>query len=107
MQFCDSGALLNFWYPVAESDDVADGVIAVRLLGSDYAIWRSPAGAVVAAPDRCPHCEAPLSIGRVEDGQLVSGAAPVGESSRRPRRRPRSGRIGARSGGGAGRGSLG
>ena len=44
---------------------------AVRLLGDDVVIWRGPDGALVAAPDRCPHREAPLSLGLVDDGCLV------------------------------------
>jgi len=71
MKFSGSKALQQFWYPVTESDDVADGAVAVRLLGSDYVLWRSADGAVVAAPDRCPHREAPLSLGAVDNGELT------------------------------------
>ena len=34
-------------------------------------LWRDPDGVVVAAPDRCPHREAPLSAGWVDGGRLV------------------------------------
>lgn len=67
----DAPALRGFWYVVAESDDITDAPAAVRLLGEDVVIWRGPDHAIVAAPDRCPHREAPLSLGRVEDGCLV------------------------------------
>ena len=63
MQFSDHEVLRHYWYPVAEPDDVIDGPHAVTLLGEKLVLWRSPAGTVVAAPDRCPHREAPLSIG--------------------------------------------
>jgi phenylpropionate dioxygenase-like ring-hydroxylating dioxygenase large terminal subunit len=67
--------LRRAWHVVAESADVtADGAAgpsAVRLLGESLVLWRRPDGAVVAAPDRCPHREAPLSLGRVVDGDLV------------------------------------
>ncbi len=63
-------ALKNHWYVVAESDDIASAPRAVRLLGSDLVLWRSASGEVVAAPDRCPHREAPLSQGTVSDGCL-------------------------------------
>ena len=43
---------------------------AVTLLGRDYVVWRDGDAAVVAAPDRCPHREAPLSLGRLVDGDL-------------------------------------
>ncbi len=67
----DNPALLDHWYVVAEGDDLADGPIAVRLLDRSLVVWRGPGGTPVAAPDRCPHREAPLSAGRVADGCLV------------------------------------
>jgi phenylpropionate dioxygenase-like ring-hydroxylating dioxygenase large terminal subunit len=63
--------LHDHWYVVAEGADVADAPVAVRLLGRDLVLWRSASGCVVAAPDRCPHREAPLSTGSVHDGCLV------------------------------------
>ena len=68
--FCDNPALQHAWYAVARSPDPARQVVAVRLLGRDYVVWRDGTGAVVAAPDRCPHREAPLSLGRLDDGEL-------------------------------------
>lgn len=69
-------ALRHHWYAVAEVGDIAVGDIAaaplaVRLLGVDYVVWRSAGGQLVAAPDRCPHRESPLSIGVVVDGCLT------------------------------------
>lgn len=64
-------ALADHWYVVAEGADVDDQPVAVRLLGRDLVIWRAASGDIVAAPDRCPHREAPLSHGSVEDGCLV------------------------------------
>jgi phenylpropionate dioxygenase-like ring-hydroxylating dioxygenase large terminal subunit len=69
--FVEAPALRGYWYVVAESDDIAGAPHAVRLLGDDVVIWRGPDGALVAAPDRCPHREAPLSLGLVDDGCLV------------------------------------
>ena len=75
--------LRHHWYVVAEAADLVaavtevDGAIvtstplAVRLLGVDYVVWRSADGELVAAPDRCPHRESPLSIGTVTDGCLT------------------------------------
>lgn len=69
--------LQRHWFVVAESTDLGtngDGRAepkAVRLLGSDYVLWRSADGLVVAAPDRCPHRESPLSIGTVENGCIT------------------------------------
>ncbi len=69
--FVEAPALRRYWYVAAESDDIADAPHPVRLLGEDVVVWRGPDGALVAAPDRCPHREAPLSLGHVEDGCLV------------------------------------
>jgi phenylpropionate dioxygenase-like ring-hydroxylating dioxygenase large terminal subunit len=66
----EAGALRRYWYVVAESATIDGAPLAVRLLGDDVVIWRGPGGTLVAAPDRCPHREAPLSLGRVVDGFL-------------------------------------
>src|SRR5687767_7540818 len=63
--------LRSQWHAVAESVDVDRAPVAVRLLGASYVVWRGPDRAIVAAPDRCPHREAPLSAGTVDDGCLV------------------------------------
>ncbi len=44
--------------------------MSVTLLGTRVVLYRSPSG-LVAAPDRCPHREAPLSKGTVQHGCLV------------------------------------
>lgn len=69
--FVHEPALADCWYPVVDSADLVDGPIAVRLLGDDLVLWRDSSGVVVVAPDRCPHREAPLSIGTVSGGVLA------------------------------------
>ena len=69
--FVHQPALESCWYPVAESVDIAGQAQAVRLLAKDYVVWRAADGTLVGAPDRCPHREAPLSIGEVKDGILT------------------------------------
>ncbi len=64
-------ALRDQWYAVARSTDVTARPQAVGLLGDQYVLWRPPGGTAVAAADRCPHREAPLSAGAVHDGCLV------------------------------------
>ena len=68
-------ALRHHWHAVAESTDLgmpgAEAPLGVRLLGADYVVWRAPDGQIVAAPDRCPHRESPLSLGTVAGGCLV------------------------------------
>lgn len=70
--FCASAPLRNEWYVVADAADVADAPIPVALLADRYVVWRGEEGQLVAALDRCPHREAPLSAGRLDDdGCLV------------------------------------
>ncbi|BAN04542.1 aromatic ring-hydroxylating oxygenase subunit alpha [Ilumatobacter coccineus] len=69
--FVHSEALRTAWYPVARIDDIGEQPFAVRLLGDDLVIWRGPTGDLIVAPDRCPHREAPLSIGKVSNGELA------------------------------------
>lgn len=76
--FINRAALRECWHPVAESvefGDADDGEVprSVRLLGHNFVLWRSTDGDLAAAPDRCPHREAPLSIGSVRDGVLTCG----------------------------------
>ena len=66
----DHPALQRHWYAVARSADLAREPAGVTLLGRDYVVWRDGDAAVVAAPDRCPHREAPLSLGRLLEGDL-------------------------------------
>jgi phenylpropionate dioxygenase-like ring-hydroxylating dioxygenase large terminal subunit len=66
----EAPALRCYWHVVAESSAIEGAPHAVRLLGDDVVIWRGPGGALIAAPDRCPHREAPLSQGRIVDGCL-------------------------------------
>lgn len=67
-----SRPLLDSWHAVARSVEVAGSEPRqVTVLGRTLVLWRSPSGEVLAAPDRCPHREAPLSKGTVVDGCLV------------------------------------
>ncbi len=67
----DNAPLRDHWYAVARDGEVTNGVVARRLLGENLALYKDPTGNVIAAPDRCPHRQAPLSAGRVADGVLV------------------------------------
>lgn len=69
--FATEPRLRHAWHPVAESIDVGDEPLAIELLAERLVVWRTPVGGIVAAPDRCPHREAPLSAGWVESGELV------------------------------------
>lgn len=70
--FVHHDTLRRAWHPVAESADVAaDRPLSVTLLGEPLVVWRTPDGDLAAAPDRCPHREAPLSLGWVDEGVLT------------------------------------
>ena len=63
-EFVHHESLRHAWHPVAESADVAtDRPHGVQLLGERLVVWRAPGGDLAAAPDRCPHREAPLTAG--------------------------------------------
>lgn len=68
--FVDRAALRTAWHPVANADQVGADAVAVTLLGNPLVLWRGADGGLVVAPDRCPHREAPLSIGTLRDGVL-------------------------------------
>ncbi|CAL8468054.1 g7593 [Coccomyxa elongata] len=59
------------WYPVAISADV-DGSkpIPVTLLGKKLVLWEVSEGEWSCVSDRCAHRYAPLSEGRVQDGDI-------------------------------------
>jgi phenylpropionate dioxygenase-like ring-hydroxylating dioxygenase large terminal subunit len=70
--FCSNPALRTQWYVVADAPAVSrTAPLGVTLLGDRYVLWRGADGRITAAPDRCPHREAPLSLGSVDDGCLV------------------------------------
>ncbi len=69
--FSDNPALRNHWYVVATELEVAEKCVARALLGQRIVIYRDTNGLPVAAPDRCPHREAPLSAGAMENGVLT------------------------------------
>jgi vanillate O-demethylase monooxygenase subunit len=64
-------ALAKFWYPVAFSKDVQSKPVAARLLDERVALYRLDDGQVVAARDLCIHRGAPISLGYIENNQIV------------------------------------
>jgi 5,5'-dehydrodivanillate O-demethylase oxygenase subunit len=66
--------LRRYWYPVAfvrELDEFP--VKRVRLLGEDFALWRTPEGGYGIVQEKCPHRHASLVYGVVEPGGLRCG----------------------------------
>jgi len=69
--FVNKQSLKNYWYVVALADDVDSNPISVKLLNEDFVIWRESNGGLTAAEERCPHRQAPLSHGHLENDCLV------------------------------------
>jgi vanillate O-demethylase monooxygenase subunit len=67
----------NAWYVAATPDEIdplgAGRPLARQVCGERMVLFRGPSGAVSALEDFCPHRGAPLSLGRVCDGELVCG----------------------------------
>ncbi|KAL4855799.1 Pheophorbide a oxygenase [Chlorella vulgaris] len=63
---------LEQWYPVGVAADLAvDRPHALTLWGRQLVLWHGSGGSWACFADACPHRLAPLSEGRVVDGQLV------------------------------------
>ncbi|SNS27374.1 vanillate O-demethylase monooxygenase subunit [Granulicella rosea] len=67
----DWRALAPFWYPVAFSREITDQPHAVRLLDERVVLYRLSDGSVSAARDICYHRGVPLSMGHVENDEIV------------------------------------
>ncbi len=63
----------NCWYVACTPDEFADQPLGRQICGERIAFYRDGAGKVAAVEDFCPHRGAPLSLGYIEDGQLVCG----------------------------------
>jgi phenylpropionate dioxygenase-like ring-hydroxylating dioxygenase large terminal subunit len=70
--WCSNPALRTQWYVVADASVVtSQAPSGVTLLGERFVLWRGADGGLSATRDRCPHREAPLSLGSVTDGCLA------------------------------------
>jgi phenylpropionate dioxygenase-like ring-hydroxylating dioxygenase large terminal subunit len=68
--FASHPAVRQAWHAVVRSVDVTDRPLPVTLCGDELVVWRGGDGAVLAAPDLCPHRQAQLSGGKIVDGRL-------------------------------------
>ncbi len=65
----------NMWYVAFWSADLEDHELHPRrILGEPIVFFRSKSGDVVALEDTCPHRFAPLSLGKVVDGDRIECA---------------------------------
>jgi phenylpropionate dioxygenase-like ring-hydroxylating dioxygenase large terminal subunit len=61
--------LLGHWFAAAEAKSLSRRPLGVTVLGTPLVVYRAN-GLIVAAEDRCPHRNVPLSMGRLDDGRL-------------------------------------
>jgi phenylpropionate dioxygenase-like ring-hydroxylating dioxygenase large terminal subunit len=60
------------WWPLATVAELDAGKpLARQLHGQPLVVFRAAEGQAAVLPDRCPHRHAPLSQGRVRDGELA------------------------------------
>ena len=62
--------LPRYWYVACLSTELRRRPLSRAVLDTPMALFRDGAGVPHALVDRCPHRNAPLSIGRVRDGLL-------------------------------------
>src|SRR5262245_42357590 len=63
--------LRRYWIPVAGSSEIGPGdARPVRLLGEDYALFRTTGGALGLVDARCPHRGTSLAYGFADDVAL-------------------------------------
>lgn len=63
--------LQRYWWPLATVEELeASQPLARSLHGVPLVLFRDAAGQPAVLPDRCPHRHAPLSCGRVRNGEV-------------------------------------
>jgi 5,5'-dehydrodivanillate O-demethylase len=63
--------LRSFWQPIFHSDELpAERAKPVRIMGSDYALYRGKDGSPNLVDARCPHRGARMSVGNVEGNEI-------------------------------------
>ncbi len=63
----------NCWYVACTPDEVTEKPLGRQICGEKMVFFRGPGGQISAVEDFCPHRGAPLSLGFVENGNLVCG----------------------------------
>lgn len=63
----------NAWYVACRPEEVQDKPLGRKICGENIVFYRGHNAQVFAVEDFCPHRGAPLSLGYVENGELVCG----------------------------------
>lgn len=62
--------LINFWYPVIESEQLCDEPVRVRMLGTDFVVFRDVEGVAHCLANTCVHRAGSLGDGKIKDGYI-------------------------------------
>lgn len=65
------GVLKNAWYMAGWESELEGGKLGRRIADIPVVVFRNGNGELAALVDRCPHRFAPLSMGTIENGNLV------------------------------------
>ena len=65
--------LKNTWYVACQAEEITDKPLGRKICNESMVFYKNAEGKVSAVQDFCPHRGAPLSLGRVCNGQLVCG----------------------------------
>lgn len=65
--------LKNTWYVACQAEEITDKPLGRKVCNESMVFYKNAEGKVSAVQDFCPHRGAPLSLGRVCNGQLVCG----------------------------------
>lgn len=57
---------INFWYPMAATDELTDQPLRVRALGQDFVVFRDTAGTAHCLANTCTHRGGALALGKVK-----------------------------------------
>ena len=71
MRVTQEPLLRKFWYCVMPMAALGEKPVGMKLLGEPIALWKDATGQPRAVKDRCLHRTAKLSLGTVEDGNIV------------------------------------
>ena len=71
-----SEALCDYWHPIARSTEVTDKPVKAKLLDQPLVLWRSN-GRIAVFYDLCIHRGTPLSLGWVDNAELVCALSRV------------------------------
>jgi len=61
---------INFWYPAIETAQLGDQPVQVRMLGTDFVLYRDADGGAHCLANTCVHRGGSLGHGKVRDGHL-------------------------------------